>query len=66
MTGPRLEPIFVTVKEAAEALGMPTYRIYELLNSGEIEGRYDKSKRLVVVRSLREFAEGLPTERAAS
>lgn len=59
---PRIEPIFVTVKEAAEALGLQTYRVYELLNTGEIAGRYDKSKRLVSVASLREFAEGLPSE----
>lgn len=58
----RLEPIFVTVAEAADALGMKPYRMYELLNGGEIDGRYDGTKRLVSVRSLREYAESLPTE----
>lgn len=59
----RLEPLFVNVKEAAAFLGLEPFRIYELLNSGEVAGRYDGRKRLVSVRSLREFAENLPTER---
>ena len=62
----RLEPITVNVKEAAEAVGVSTARMYELLNEGKVEGRYDKSKRLVLVRSLREYVETLPTEREAS
>lgn len=62
MSIPRLEPIYVPAVEAAAALGVKRYRMYELLNSGDIEGRYDGTRRLVSVRSLREYAESLPTE----
>ena len=58
-----LEPIFVSVKQAADALALSTWQVYQILDSGEIESRYKGSRRLVVVRSLREYAEQLPTER---
>ena len=59
----RLEPMFVTVKEAAEFLGLQPWRIYELLDGKDIVGKYDKSKRLVLVSSLREWGENLSDER---
>jgi excisionase family DNA binding protein len=63
-TGP-IDTIFVSVKQAAEALGLSTWQVYELLNQGEIECRYFGTRRLVVVESLKRFAAGLPTERRA-
>lgn len=56
-----LDPIFVEVKEAARVLACSTWQVYKLLDSQTIESRYQGRKRLVVVSSLREYAEGLPT-----
>lgn len=57
---PELDPIYVTVKEAARILGLSTWSIYSKLDAQEIASRYDGRKRLVVLESLREYAAGLP------
>ena len=56
-----LDPIFISVKEAARILGLSTWSMYQKLDQQVIESRYDGRKRLVVVASLREYAAGLPT-----
>lgn len=58
-----LEPMFVRVREAAAFLAVPEWRMYELLRKQLIESRYEGKRRLVLVSSLREFAEKLPDER---
>lgn len=57
---PELDPIYVTVKEAARILGLSTWSIYSKLDAQEIASRYDGRKRLVVLESLREYAASLP------
>lgn len=68
---PDLDPIYVSVKEAARMLGLSTWAIYQKLDQQVIESRYDGRKRLVLLASLREYAAALPTtaqkpEQAAS
>lgn len=58
---PELDPIFVSVKEAARLLGLSTWSMYQKLDQQVIESRYDGRKRLVSVESLREYAASLPT-----
>lgn len=58
-----LDPIFVSVKDAAVALGLSTFVVYQLLDEGHIDCRYHGRRRLVVVESLRKYAAGLPVER---
>ena len=60
-----IEPIFISVKEAAVALGISTWAMYQMLDdeSRPIDSRYKGTRRLVSVKSLREYAENLPTER---
>ncbi|WP_163168074.1 helix-turn-helix domain-containing protein [Arthrobacter sp. Alg241-R88] len=55
-----IDPIFVSVKEAARMLGLSPWAIYQKLDQQVIESRYDGRKRLVVVASLREYAANLP------
>lgn len=62
---PAIDPIFITVADAAEALSLSRWQVYQLLDKQAIESRYQGTKRLVSVASLREYAEGLPTERPA-
>ena len=57
---PDLDPIYISVKEAARMLGLSTWAIYQKLDQQIIESRYDGRKRLVVLASLREYAAGLP------
>lgn len=61
-----LPPKAVSVKEAADYLGLSTARVYELLAAGEIEKKYDRSKVLVTVKSMDDWHDNLPTERVAS
>jgi excisionase family DNA binding protein len=65
-TQPALQPIFVSVKEAARLLTLTPWSVYKLLDAGEIEARYHGKRRLVVLTSLREYAAHLPSERDAS
>lgn len=55
-----LDPIYVSVKEAARMLGVSTWLMYQRLDAQAIESRYEGRKRLVVVESLRKYAAGLP------
>lgn len=62
-----LTPIFVSVKQAAQMLGISTWSCYQLLDANEkrpaqIESRYHGRRRLVSVESLRKYADSLPTE----
>lgn len=56
--------IFVSVKETSDMLGLSRAQTYALLNDGVIESRYFGRRRLVVLDSLREFADNLPADRA--
>lgn len=58
-----LEPHFVSVKAAAEFLDSTPWSVYQLLDGGAIESRYEGRRRKVVLASLRAYAEGLPVER---
>lgn len=58
---PELDPIFVSVKEAARILSLSTWAVYQKLDAQEIESRYEGRKRLVDYKSLRAYAAGLPT-----
>ena len=55
-----IEPIFVSVKEAARVLGVSPWTCYQLLDEQKIESRYQGRRRLVSVVSLREYATTLP------
>lgn len=56
----QVDPIYVSVKEAARILGLSTWSVYQKLDGQAIASRYDGRKRLVVMESLREYAAGLP------
>lgn len=58
-----IDPIFVSVKEAAQALSLSTWKVYRLLDDQKIVSQYEGGKRLVLVESLREYAGSLPTTR---
>lgn len=58
------DAIFVSVKEAAHMLGLSRNQTYTLLDRQLIESRYFGKRRLVLLSSLRAFADALPTERA--
>ena len=56
-----VDPIHVSVKEAARLLGLSAWSVYQLLDGQHIESRYAGRKRLVVMASLRKYAEALPS-----
>lgn len=58
---PELDPIFVSVKQAAAVLGLATWTVYKLLDAKVIESRYAGTRRLVDYQSLKDYAAGLPT-----
>ena len=62
---PIAERFGVTVQMAAEFSGISRSRIYELLQSGELEGRIIHGRRIVVVQSLLGMCRGAPRARRA-
>lgn len=54
-----MDPIFVSIREAARLLGLSRSRVYELLNEGALETKKVGVRRLVRVSSIREFAEAV-------
>lgn len=56
-----IDPIFISVKEAARALALSPWVTYQLLDKQEIDSHYVGRRRLVSVVSLRKYAAGLPT-----
>ena len=63
---PSNAPIFVSVKEAAFMLNLTPWSVYKLLDLQEIESRYHGKRRLVVVKSLEEYAANLPTSQVSA
>ena len=57
---PKLDPIFVSVHEAAEALAISRWQMYQLLDAKKVASQYQGRRRLVVVESLRSYAANLP------
>jgi hypothetical protein len=58
------DPIFVSALDAGRMLGITRAEVYALCDAQQIESRYHGKRRLVVLASLRQFADSLPTERA--
>lgn len=60
-----LEPIYVSVKQAAEMLSVKPWLIYQLLRdpANGLDARYLNSRRVITLASVRAFAADLPTER---
>lgn len=61
-----IEPIFVSVQEAAEALNISRWPMQQILKSGAVKSIKQGGRRLVYVDSLREYAASLGEQEAAS
>lgn len=61
----KIDPISISVKDAAEAMGVSSMQIYRLCDKQLIESVYEGRKRLVLVASLREYVANLPTSAPA-
>ena len=60
-----MKPILVSAKEAANLLGISTFRVYELAASGVLEKRYHGKKTRnfnLTYESVEKYAASLPTE----
>lgn len=60
-----LNPIFVTVNDAKRLLSLGHTRLYELMNSGEIEKVKAGSKTLIPYESVKRYAASLREREAA-
>lgn len=60
-----IEPAYVTVKEACSFLRTSRSFLYKLIRLGEIDTIKRGVRRLVVLHSLREYAERERVERSA-
>jgi excisionase family DNA binding protein len=55
-----VEPIFVSVKDAARILSLSPWAVYNLLDDKKIDAQYQGRRRLVRLASVREYADNLP------
>ena len=55
----------VSVKEAAQIIGIGRTRLYELLNSGELPSIRIGFRRLIKIEALRDFLGRLENDRAS-
>lgn len=53
-----MEPVLISVKEAAKALGLGRTTIYELINGGQLEAVKLGSRRLIKVASMQRLIAG--------
>jgi excisionase family DNA binding protein len=53
------DPIFVTVNEAKRLLSLGHTRVYQLINSGQLERVKHGSKTLIPYASVKRFADSL-------
>ena len=52
-----METIFKSISDTADTLGIKRTKTYELLSSGELESDHIGRRRLVLVSSIRAFAD---------
>ena len=57
-----VDPLFVTVKDAARVLALSPKTIYRLMDAGEIEDTYHGRKRMAVYASVLAYGEKLRSE----
>lgn len=55
-----IQPIFISVKDAAKMLNLTTWYVYKLLDERAIDSRYSGKRRLVLLASVHEYAANLP------
>ena len=60
-----VDPLLITVKAAAEQLSLTPWSVYRLLDEQKVESVYQGRRRYVVMDSLRDYVETLPTEKPA-
>jgi excisionase family DNA binding protein len=60
---PTPEPLLLSIKDAALALGISSWTVYKLADEGYLESRYIGKRRLIPAESVKEYASGLPTAR---
>jgi len=58
-----MDPIFISVKDAARLLNVTPWTVYQRLDQGLMESRYEGKRRLVRYASVLAYADSLPTER---
>jgi excisionase family DNA binding protein len=65
MSEPSIEPVLISVGEAARMLSMSTRVVYELANEGKLTKRYltDEARNFrLEAQQVKEYALSLPTE----
>lgn len=59
-----MEPLLLTVREAADALRMSTSRVYDLMRTRQLRSCKVGRARLIPANALREFVDQLTREAA--
>lgn len=60
---PAIDPIFVSVKQAAHILGLTPWTVYRLCDDKALESQYHGKRRLVRLTSIHSYADSLPAEK---
>lgn len=60
-----MEPLLISLKDAAPIIGLSYYGFYELVEAGTIPTVYQGRRRYVTPQTLREYVDALPTSSPA-
>lgn len=56
-----MEPLLISLKDAAPIIGLSYYGFYELIEAGTIPSVYQGRRRYVTPQALRTYVDSLPT-----
>ena len=56
------EPVLLSIQEAARALSLSTWTVYQLADSSRLASVYQGRRRYIPMASIRAYVEALPTE----
>jgi hypothetical protein len=61
-----IEPLLVSIPQTCQLVGRCTATIYELLGSGQLEGKKSDGRTLVTMDSIKQYVASLPKAEIAA
>jgi hypothetical protein len=61
-----IEPLLVSIPQTSQIIGRGTATIYELLGSGQLDGKKSDNRTLVTMESIKRYVASLPKAEIAT
>jgi hypothetical protein len=60
-----IEPLLVSVPQTSQVIGRCTATVYELLGSGQLDGKKSDGRTLITMESIKRYVASLPSVQVA-